>query len=130
MNLSPDQIALVRSTFALLEPKARVAAMAFYQRLFARRPELRAHVQPHWEEEADKFVALLRTAATFADEPGAVRPLLSALGRGQREVVGEALLWALATTLGRDFTPEARDAWAALNAELNREDSFSPRAGV
>ncbi len=25
---------------------------------------------------------------------------------------GEALLWAIAQTLGDDFTPEVRDAWA------------------
>ena len=127
MNLSPRQVELVRSTFASLEPKARIAALAYYQRLFTITPALRSRLPPDIDLESDKLMALLRTAADFADRPRMLQSFLTTQGQGcasydaggeHHAAAGEALLWSLATTLGREFTPEARAAWAELHAAM------------
>jgi len=123
MILTPRQIALVESTFALLKPKATVAALAFYQRLFALDPALRALFHHDIEAQAEKLMAMLGLATQMLEQPAMLEPLLLQLG--QRHVnygvqpahyatVGSALLWSLQATLGDAFTPEARQAWTAL----------------
>jgi hemoglobin-like flavoprotein len=123
MKLTPQQVALIRATFALLEPKSGVAGLAFFQRLFALDPSLRALISGDIDAEADELMRLLRAVTTLADQPRALQvkfaredmPLFkSGAWRDHRETVGEALLWSLGTTLGREFTPEARVAWVAL----------------
>ena len=127
MNLSPRQIELVRSTFTLLEPKASVAVLAYYQKLCALNPGLRAQLQSHLDDESTRLMELLRAAADLADQPGRLRAMLARPGSGcasydaggvHHAESGEALLWSLSTTLGKEFTPEARGAWAALHSTL------------
>lgn len=130
MKLSPREVELIRSTFALLEPKSGVAALAFYQRLFALAPSLRALVRGDIEAEAEQLMSLLRAVTDLADQPQALRARLAGpdarllrAGAEQRAPVGEALLWSLGATLGREFTPEARAAWAALLATVTENHS-------
>ena len=127
MNLSLRQIELVRSTFTLLEPKAPVAVLAYYQKLCALNPALRGQLQSHLDDESARLMALWRAAADFADQPGRLRAMLARPGSGcasydaggaHHAESGEALLWSLATTLGKEFTPEARGAWAALHSAM------------
>jgi len=65
----------------------------------------------------------LRLAVKGLDRPEALLPALAALGRRHAgygvnehdyETVGEALLWTLEQGLGPSFTPEIKEAWAAL----------------
>ncbi len=126
MKLTPHQVALVRATFGWLEPKSDVAALAFFQRLFALDPSMRALVQgDDIDAEAGHWMDLLRAASELADQPRALqarfarddaRLFQASAAQGRRAAVGDALLWSLGTTLGREFTPEARAAWAALVA--------------
>lgn len=127
MKLSPRQIELVRTTFALLEPKARVAALAYFQRLFTLNPALRSQLGADLDAESDQLMALLREATDCADQPKRLQTLMTAphrccasfdVGGAHHGETGEALLWSLGTTLGHEFTPEARVAWAQLHAAL------------
>lgn len=129
MKLSSREVELIRSTFRLLEPKSGVAALAFYQRLFALDPSRRALWRGDIETEAEQWMNLLREAAELADQPRALQARFG--GAGARwfraggtppsAPVGEVLLWSLSTTLGKDFTPEARTAWAALVAVMENQ---------
>lgn len=125
MKLSPRETELVRSTFALVEPKFQIAALAFHQRLFALSPALRSRLRSNIDAESEELMALLRVVVDFADRPAMLRTVLADPGVGcasydagaeYHEVVGEALLWSLAMTLGQAFSPEARAAWANLHA--------------
>jgi hemoglobin-like flavoprotein len=125
MKLSPRETELVRSTFALVEPKFQIAALAFHQRLFALSPALRSRLRSNIDAESEELMALLRVVVDFADRPAMLRTVLADpdvgcasydAGAEYHEVVGEALLWSLAMTLGQSFTPEARAAWAELHA--------------
>jgi hemoglobin-like flavoprotein len=131
MKLTPQQVELIRSTFALLEPKSGVAALAFFQRLFALDPRLRALISGDIDAEAEQLMTLLRAATTLADQPRALQAKFArdgsrlfhpSAGQENRAVVGEALLWSLGTTLGREFTTEARVAWAALVAAATENE--------
>src|SRR5262245_34715124 len=115
MNITPRQVQLLRTSFALLRPKARVAALAFYQRLFALDPSLRPLFHTAIEVQAEKLIAMLQTATDLAGQPAILEPILTSLGErhvgyGVRmehyATVGEAMLWALGSTLAEEFTPE------------------------
>jgi hemoglobin-like flavoprotein len=121
--MTSNQIQLIRETFALVGPKAQVAALIFYKRLFELDPSLRHLFRHDIEEQATKLMQMLTAAVRLLDRPETLLPVLEDLGRrhvryGVRDehydTVGEALLWMLGETLGPDFTADACDAWASL----------------
>ena len=130
MTLTPQEVALVRSTFRLLEPKSNVAALAFYQRILAASPSLRPSLAENLDSEAERLMSLLRLVSDLADQPEVLRARLGGgarlLPRGARfdavRGVDEALLWSLGATLGGEFTPAARAAWAALVGAMTDSD--------
>ena len=121
--MTPHQIQLIRRTFGLVAPIANIAALAFYKRLFELDPSLRYLFRSDIEEQATKLMQMLAAAVRLLEKPETLVPVLEDLGRrhvhdGVRDehydTVGEALLWMLAETLGTDFSPAAREAWASL----------------
>lgn len=123
--MTPDQIQLVRSSFALVAPRADLAALLFYQRLFALDSSLRPLFRTGIEEQGRKLMQMLAGAVKLLDRPQELGPVLESLGRrhvgyGVREehydTVGAALLWTLSTALEDEFTPEACAAWSRLYA--------------
>jgi nitric oxide dioxygenase len=120
--MTPDQVQLVQTTFALVEPIADEAAALFYGRLFELAPDVRALFP---EDMAEQRTALMRTLAAVVkglDAPDQIVPAVQRLGArhagygaepGHYPVVGEALLWTLAQGLGEAFTPEVAAAWTA-----------------
>ena len=70
--MTSDQIQLIRESFALVAPRAEVAALVFYKRLFELDPSLRPLFRPDIEEQAwAELYALVaatmrRAAATAA----------------------------------------------------------------
>jgi hemoglobin-like flavoprotein len=136
MELSPRQVDLLRASFAQLEPKAKVAALAYYQRLFATHPELRAQLRADLDTETRRLMELLRAATEFADQPAMLQSYLSVPGRScpgfdasapHLPAAGDALLWSLDATLGGELSPETRVAWAALHSTVSA--LVRPRAG-
>jgi nitric oxide dioxygenase len=120
--MTPDQVRRVRDSFALLAPGADEAAAAFYRRLFARDPALRALFPADLAAQRRKLVAALAMAIGALDRPTALAPALEALGRrhagygvedGHYATVGAALLATLKDQLGPRFDAETRAAWTA-----------------
>jgi len=123
--MNSNQIQLVRETFALIAPRAIVAALVFYKRLFELDPSLRPLFRGNIEGQAAKLMQMLAAAVRLLDKPQSLVPVLEDLGRrhvhyGVRDehydTVGDALLWMLGETLGTDFPAGAYDAWASLYA--------------
>ena len=123
--MTPHQIQLIRQSFALVEPRAELVALVFYQRLFALDPSLRPLFRTNIDEQGQKLMQMLGVAVALLEQPFALVPSLEALGRRHAgygvedrhyDTVGEALLDTLAECLGSAFTPEVLDAWAALYA--------------
>jgi hemoglobin-like flavoprotein len=125
--MHPGQAQLIRESFAKIEPRAAIAALMFYQRLFALDPSLRALFQHDIEHQAVKLMQALRFAVTTLDNPRELQPVLESLGRRHvhygveerhYETVGIALLDAIECLLGPDFTPEVREAWLAIYKQI------------
>ncbi len=125
--MTPEQVALVQSSFEKVRPIADTAAQLFYDRLFEIAPEVRPLFTGDMKEQGRKLMTMLATAVASLDKIDKIVPAVQELGRrhasyGVREEhygkVGEALLWTLERGLGNDFTPDTRDAWAAVYGVL------------
>jgi hemoglobin-like flavoprotein len=120
--MTPRQIELVRSSFAIVAPIADVAATIFYRRLFDLDPALRDLFPADLTAQRRNLMQTLTVVVRELDRLDQIVPAVEALGRrhtgyGVRsehfETVGAALLETLEEGLGDVFTSETRDAWAA-----------------
>ena len=123
MNLKPETIRDVQTTWKAVEPIAPVAAQLFYDNLFAADPSLRFMFKGNMEEQGRKLMDMIGAAVGKLNNPRALVHVLEALGKrhggyGVRDehygIVGEALLATLATGLGEQFTPAVEQAWATV----------------
>ena len=118
--MTPDQIHLLRRSFAKLEPHATVAALAFYRRVFELAPQVRPLFKNDIESQSAKLMEMIGLAVSLTDRPAAMEGELRELGARHVDygtmdahypVVGAALLDMLAAILGDDFTPATKAAW-------------------
>ena len=121
--MTPEQKALVQSSFTELIPISDMAARFFYNRLFELDPKLRVLFKSDMQEQRDKLMQTIGLAVRGLDQLEALIAPLRALGSrhagyGVRnkdyETVGRALIGTLEALLGPKFTPETRDAWIAV----------------
>jgi hemoglobin-like flavoprotein len=121
--VTPEQKVLVQQTFELVVPIADQAGAMLYDRLFELDPSLRALFHIDIREQGGKLMQMVAIAVRSLDNLPSVVPALRALGRRHAEygvtshhlrLGGVALLWTLERGLGDAFTPEVRDAWAAV----------------
>ena len=121
--LTVDKIARVQQTFAVIAPIADDAAALFYRRLFELDPSLKAMFRGDMTEQRRKLMQMLTAAVKGLNNLDRLVPVVEELGRrhagygvadAHYNTVGEALLWTLEKGLGKDFTPEVKDAWATV----------------
>src|SRR2546423_14417687 len=79
--MHPTQAQLIRDSFAKIEPRAAIAALVFYQRLFALDPSLRPLFQHDIERQGEKLMQALRFAVATLDNQRELQPVLESLGR-------------------------------------------------
>jgi len=125
--MTPQQIALVRSSFAEVSPIADSAAKLFYSRLFELDPSLRPLFRNSLDAQGSKLMNMIAGAVCLLDQPEKLMPVIRNLGRRHTaygvedqhyETVGTALLWTLEKGLGAAFTPEVENAWIAVYGVL------------
>jgi nitric oxide dioxygenase len=128
--MTPEQKALVTSTFAQVLPIADQAAILFYEDLFRRDPSLRKLFAEDMTEQRRKLMAMLATAVTNLDSWDKIAAAVQALGKrhigygvkpADYQTVGAALISALEQGLGGAFTPEVKGAWLACYAAVAAE---------
>jgi hemoglobin-like flavoprotein len=121
--LTDTQIALVQKSFAVIAPIADDAAVLFYQRLFELDPSLKSMFKGDMADQRRKLMQMLTAAVKGLQRLDRLVPVVEDLGRRHvgygvtdqhYETVGAALLWTLEKGLGREFTPEVREAWATV----------------
>ncbi len=127
--MNTQQIDLVRSSYALVEPIAPQAAEIFYTQLFAADPSLRPLFRGDMAHQGERLMGMIGSALTLLDRPAALGSVLRLLGSrhkgyGVQEkhyaTVGGALIKTLEQGLGDAFTSEVRSAWVELYGVISR----------
>ena len=118
--MTPQQITLVQESFRKVLPISEMAGTIFYARLFELDPSLRKLFTGDMKRQSMMLMSMIASAVRGLSDPNALLPVLTALGRrhggygvvdAHYTTVAEALLWTLEQGLGKDFTPETREAW-------------------
>lgn len=125
--MTPEQKALVQSSWAKVKPISEQAAALFYGRLFEIYPEVKPLFKSDMKEQGRKLMAMINTAVNALDN---LDPMIGAIQEsGKRHAdygvkdedydkVADALLWTLQQGLKDDFTPAVKDAWVAVYTAL------------
>ena len=79
--MTPEDIAAVRGSFAMVAPNARAAGALFYDNLFALDPSMRRLFHGDIEEQAAKLMQVLAFAVANLEKPDALLPAVRALGQ-------------------------------------------------
>lgn len=136
------QILLVQTTWDQVAGQSAAFATLFYQRLFTRNPQVRMLFSANFIQQKQKLVDAITLAVRGLHEPATILPYVQALGLRHvsygvkpmhYNMVGEALLWALAQTLQEQFSAELQEAWAeayALLAHAMQEGAKNPILAV
>ena len=123
MEVTAEQVHLLRKSFAIVERHPEVAALVFYRELFSIEPRLRGLFRNDIAAQASKLMEMLAGAIRLLDEPGRLIPVLEDLGKrhagygveaAHYSMVRQALVAMLRKVLDRELTPEVLAAWAAL----------------
>jgi hemoglobin-like flavoprotein len=119
--MTPESIARVRETWALVAPIADTAADLFYQRLFALDPRLPLMFRStDWAAQRRKLVHALNLVVASLDKIEKMGPTLEGLASrhasygvqdSHYDTVGKALIETLEQGLGEAWTVEAAAAW-------------------
>ncbi len=125
--VSNDDVKLVQSTFAKVEPIAEAAAELFYGRLFSLDPSAQGLFKGDMKAQGRKLMAMIKTAVKGLDDLEKLVPAVQELGRRHvkygvedkhYDSVGAALLWTLGQGLKSDFTSEVEAAWTKVYTVL------------
>lgn len=119
--MTPEQIRLVKSTFQKIIPISDTAAALFYGRLFELDPSIRPLFKGDMQEQGRKLMDMLAALVHGLDKLHTIIGAVQKMGKSHAgygvqakhyDTVGTALLWTLEQGLGKDFTPETKQAWA------------------
>ncbi|MHB1145321.1 MAG: globin family protein [Thiobacillus sp.] len=125
--MTPEKIALVRSSWQQVLPIQDTAAQLFYGQLFELDPSLRGMFKGDMAEQGRKLMAIINTAVNSLDDLGPILGAVQDMGRrhvaygvteAHYDTVGSALIWTLGKGLGEQFTPAVRDAWVETYTTL------------
>jgi len=126
--MTPEQIALVRESWQKVVPNADHAAELFYDRLFELDPDVKPLFKADLKEQRRKLTSMINSVVIGLAHLESLVPAIEDLGcrhvnygvtDAHYDMVGQALLWTLATGLGDEFTAETEDAWTQAYANLS-----------
>src|SRR5712691_12063785 len=111
---------LIKESWVAIEPQAEKVAQYFYAHVFYGHPAVRDMFPVMMDIQRERLLQALIMIAQGMDNPEQLAPYLRQLGRDHRkfavvaahyEVVGDALIAALAGYAGAAWTPEVEGAW-------------------
>ncbi|CUH77153.1 Nitric oxide dioxygenase [Tritonibacter multivorans] len=115
-----SEIQLVQASFAKVAPIADQAAGIFYDRLFEIAPHVKPYFKGDMKVQGAKLMTTLGVVVKGLRDLDKIVPVAQQLAIGHVAYgvtpedyapVGEALIYALKTGLGDDFTPDTANAW-------------------
>ena len=128
--MTPQQLVLVRDSFARIAPIADHAAALFYDNLFLAQPQLRELFRrTDLRAQGEKLMQMIGAAVKLLNTPDALMPVLAKLGArhagygvkaAHYGMVGAALMKTLEQGLGDAFDAPTREAWATMYEVVSR----------
>ncbi len=121
--MTPEQITLVKESWAKVLPISETAAELFYGKLFELDPQVKSMFKGDMKEQGRKLMAILNTAVNALDNVEAIVPALQDMGKRHvdygvkdedYDTVGAALIWTLGAGLKDAFTEEVEAAWTTV----------------
>lgn len=121
--MTPEEISLVKESWAKVAPISDVAAELFYGKLFELDPSLKPLFKGSMKEQGRKLMTMLTMAVNSLDNLESIVPTIQAMGKRHvgygvkdehYDTVGEALIWTLGQGLKDDFTEETQTAWVGV----------------
>jgi hemoglobin-like flavoprotein len=129
MALTPEQLALVQSSWEKVVPIADVAADLFYDKLFELDPELRPLFPDEMSDQKKKLMKMISLAVEGLTNLEDLVPKVENLGRRHANyfkvtppmyaTVGAALLDTLAKGLGESWDDAHKEAWTIVYTVLS-----------
>lgn len=125
--MTPEQIELVKSSWAKVLPIADTAAELFYGKLFQLDPSLKPLFKGDMVEQDKKLMRMINTVVNALDRLDTIVPAAQQLGirhigygvkDEHYDTVGVALLWTLEAGLGTAFSKPTKQAWATAYGVL------------
>ena len=126
--MTPQEIAIIRHTWAAVAPIADAAAQSFYSRLFDIDPSTRPLFKTtDMAEQRRKLMGVIGIVVGSLERLDTLIPTVENLGRRHTgygvedrhyNSVGAALLWTLEQGLGDEWSEDARIAWSKAYALL------------
>lgn len=119
--MNQEQIKLVKQSwkvFRNIEPA--LVGDLFYSKLFAENPNLRKMFPKDMNQQYNKLIDMITVIVIRLDHLDMLTGDIAAMaqrhvGYGVKtehyKLVGDALIWTLEKGLGKDWTPEVKDAW-------------------
>jgi NAD(P)H-flavin reductase/hemoglobin-like flavoprotein len=123
-------VRLIQDSWAKAEPYLPEVTQFFYGMLFTLAPTTRDFFPINMEVQRNRMVRALVHVVQMVDQPDDLVPFLRQLGRDHRkfgvipkhyEAIGTALLAAMRTQLGPDWTPDVERAWAEAFTIIARQ---------
>lgn len=120
--MTPEQITLVKTTWAQVVPIKEKAAELFYGKLFELDPAVKPLFKADITEQGKKLMMAINTVVNSLERIDTMVPIIQDMGRRHAgygvkaqhyDTVGAALLWTLGAGLGSGFTPEVKEAWTS-----------------
>ena len=121
--MTKEQIDLVKKSFEKIVPISENAAALFYAKLFDLNPNLKWLFKGDMKEQGRKLMQVIGYAVESLEQIDELIPQVRALGARHAgygvedrdyDSVGTALLWTFEKALSREFTPQMKEAWAAV----------------
>ncbi|MBC7205277.1 MAG: hemin receptor [Methyloversatilis sp.] len=118
--MTPQQINILKSSWAKVVPIKDTAAELFYGKLFELDPAVKPLFKGDMKEQGRKLMAAINTVVNGVDNLGPMVPVLQDMGKrhvaygvtdAHYDTVGAALIWTLGQGLGDAFTPDVKDVW-------------------
>lgn len=119
--MTQEEIILIKRTWKLFrEISPTVVGDTFYSKLFLDNPSVRKMFPKEMNQQYQKLIDMLSTVVGRLDHLEDLSGEIASMGRrhvsygvkpAQYKKVGEALLWTLEQGLGKDYTPEVKEAW-------------------
>ena len=125
--MTPEQVELIKTSWAKVTPISEAAAEIFYSKLFELDPELKSLFKGDMKDQGKKLMAMINTAVNGLDNLEAIVPAVQDLGKRHvaygvadkdYDTVGTALISTLEIGLDKAFTDDIREAWVTVYTVL------------